>query len=502
VTISGQPFASIPLRASAAPGRPPNAAADNVVQRSESHDRQLQSFVLTRRQVRALLAIILAVGLLLRVHDYTAAPRLRENVDELAWAWAGLSLLQDHSPTSWSYLPAYPRTFPLREPDNGRILPGVHPWLDHPPLFALLVGGFAWIAGERQFSQVTAGVIRVPVMFLSLLTLLLVYLLGRRLLGTLPSLLGAGLFAVSPGAVLGSRQVESEALLAPMLLLTLLLLHRVLEGEAGRYTVPALMLLCGLAPLVKVPGASFGLIVAAVLAMARRRRLAWLAAAMSCLGLLAWSGYGLLVDWKTFLAVTWAQADRHSGLLGGYEFIVSPAGFSDSVRLHDGWWVLGWLSLVVLAFLHRARRADLLLGWPIAGYALAVMLISDMNVAGRYGWYRFTIYPLVYLVAADLVVAAVARPTLVRGMLVIALPGAAATLAWVGSAGAWNPPLLLELVPLALVVAGSVFANLHLRRGRGWRCWWPQLAVGATVALIILLDVAQSFRLASIYTSL
>jgi 4-amino-4-deoxy-L-arabinose transferase-like glycosyltransferase len=502
VTISGQPLASTSLQASSAPHRRPNAAAQESAGRQESEDRRPQSFALTRPQARALLAVILAVGLLLRLHDYTAAPRLREDVDELAWTWAGLSLLQDHSPTSWSYLPAYPRTFPLREPDTARTLPGVHHWLDHPPLFALLVGGFAWIAGERQFSQVTAGVIRVPVIFLSLLTLLLTYLLGRRLLGTMPALLGATLFAVAPGAVLGSRQVESEALLAPMLLLTLLLLHRVLEGDAGRYGVPALMLLCALAPLVKVPGSAFGLIVAVVLAMARRRQLAWVAAGMSCLGLLVWAAYGLLVDWRTFLTVVWAQAERHSGLLSGYEYIVSPAGFSDSVRLHDGWWLLGWLALVLIAFVRRARRADLLLAWPIAAYALAVMLISDMNVAGRYGWYRFAIYPLVYLVAADLVAAAVARPALVRGVLVIAIPGAAATLAWVGSAGAWNPPLLLELAPLALVIAGSIFANMQLRRGRGWKSWWPQLAIGTAVALIILLDAAQSFRLAHIYTSL
>jgi hypothetical protein len=87
-------------------------------------------------------------------------------------------------------------------------------------------------------------------------------------------------------------------------------------------------------------------------------------------------------------------------------------------------------------------------------------------------------------------------------VLVIVIPGAAATLAWVGSAGAWNPPLLLELAPLALVIAGSIFANMQLRRGRGWKSWWPQLAIGTAVALIILLNAAQSFRVAGIYTSL
>lgn len=457
---------------------------------------------LTRTRLTALLMLILAVGLVLRLHDYTAAPRPSDNVDELAWTWAGLSLLQDHSPTSWSYLPSYPHRFPLREPDNGRILPGVHNWLDHPPLFALLIGGFAWLAGERQFAQVSDSVIRLPVIALSLVTLLLSYLLGRRLLGRLPALLATSLLAVAPGAVLGSRIVESEALLAPLLLFALLLLHRLLAGDGGRVETVLLLLVCAIAPMVKVPGASFGVIIGVALAARGRRRLAGLALAMAGLGVLAYGLYGLAVGWREFLVVIQTQASRHGGLLSGYEFITSPAGFSDAVQLHDGWWLLGWLALALVASLGRARGADLLLAWPLACFAITIMLMADAGNAYRYGWYRFAVYPLAYLAAADLVVSTIRRPTLVRLALLVTVPGAAATLALSGGGGGLSPTFFLEMLVLIMLIGAGIVVSTA-RQGQGsWRSRWPQLAVGAAVALIFALNMAQSFRLADVYRSL
>ena len=80
----------------------PSGRPLTVGQTSENDAEGAGGISLTRTRVGALLMLILAVGLVLRLHDYTAAPRPSENVDGLAWAWAGLSLLQDHSPTSWS----------------------------------------------------------------------------------------------------------------------------------------------------------------------------------------------------------------------------------------------------------------------------------------------------------------------------------------------------------------------------------------------------------------
>jgi 4-amino-4-deoxy-L-arabinose transferase-like glycosyltransferase len=456
---------------------------------------------LARRRELVLLLVIVALGLFLRLHDYTAAPRLTDNQDELAWTWAGMSLWQDHSPTSWSYLLAYPHVFAIPEPDNGKLLPGVHPWLDHPPLFALLVGGYALLAGETKFSEVSDAVIRLPVIALSLVTLLVGYLLGRRVLGQWPALLAAALFAVTPAAVLISREVESEAVLAPMLLAGLLIVHRLLSGEAAAWESKLLLGMCGLAPLIKVPGASLAVIVAVVLAMHGRWRLAGLAVALSCLGLLAYAVYGVLVDWQRFLAVIAFQASRHSSLLSGYEFITAPA-FTDRIQLRDGWWLLGWMALAAVAFLQQRRRADLLIAWPVVAFTGAVMLLADPSATHRFGWYRLPVYPLVLLGAAYLVVTAIRRPALVPVALLIAVPGATATLGWPPGSGVLTPPFLLSLAVVAILVAACAAARTRLRSKDGARISWPQLAVAAAVAAILLLNLVQSFRLADVYTSL
>jgi 4-amino-4-deoxy-L-arabinose transferase-like glycosyltransferase len=443
--------------------------------------------------------LLVVIGLGLRLQGYTEAPKPADNVDDLAWAWAGISLWEEHVPTAWSYQPAYRSHFTLVAPGTGRVLPGVRPWFDHPPGFALLIGGFSMLAGEREFSQVTAGVVRLPVIGLSLLTLVLAYLLGRRLLGRWPALTGAALFALAPGAILGSRQVESEALLAPMLLLVLLLAHRIVEDEAGRLDPALLLATCALAPLVKVPGAALGAIAAVILAVCGRRRLAGVALAMSALGLLGFAAYGFLIDWGQFLAATQAQAARHSGLLSGYTFITAPAGFADVEPLRDGWWLLGWLSLGLL-FRDRDRpRRDLFLAFPIVAYAVVIMLIAADPAVAAYGWYRFAVYPLVYLAAGDLLVATIRRPTLVRLAVLLVVPGATATLGLGPSGSPWEPPLLLELAAAVVLVGAAVAAGL---RGQQWRTRMLQLTAGGLVAVVLVLNVAQSLRLAEIYRSL
>lgn len=463
-------------------------------------EEQRSRFRLSRRQEQILLALIVVAGLLLRFHDYTAAPRPSDNTDELAWTWAGISLWHGEGPTSWSYLLAYPHQFPLIEPDNGRVLPGVHPWLDHPPTFALLIGGFALLAGERSFADVSTAAIRVPVILLSLLTLVLTYWFGRSLFGPLPAMIAAVLFAVAPGAVLESRQVESEALLAPMLLVMLILCHRIIDDKATPREPTILLAVCGLAPLVKVPGAAYGVIAALVLASSGRRRLAALAVWMSCLGLLIFVWYGLLVDWRQFLAVMLAQSSRHSGLISGYEFITSAAG-NDVVRLRDGWWILGWLGLVVAAWQRTRPRQPLLLGWPVVAFALTIMLLAEPTAADKYGWYRFPIYPLVYLLAAHFVVESVRRPNVVRMSLLVLLPGAAATLGLISGVGGWNSPVgLLLIVVTTIVGAGAVAALVRHRNSRTARL--PQLLAGAALAGILALNVAQSIGLREIYTAL
>ncbi|MHB8490575.1 MAG: glycosyltransferase family 39 protein [Candidatus Dormibacteria bacterium] len=151
------------------------------------------------------------VAAVVRFHDYTVAPPPSLDGDEMAWTWAGQSLIEHGRPTSWTSLPGYTN---LRyEKTQIGTLPIVTPWLDEPPVFALLEGASVIVAGETTPQEANVSAARVPVILLSLTSLVLAALLLLRLFGAGVALLGAALLALSPAITEASRTVESEALL-------------------------------------------------------------------------------------------------------------------------------------------------------------------------------------------------------------------------------------------------------------------------------------------------
>jgi 4-amino-4-deoxy-L-arabinose transferase-like glycosyltransferase len=435
-----------------------------------------------------------ALGAFLRFHDYTLAPVQADNQDELAWAWAGLTLITRHVPYSWSYLPSYHDIVPLEY--AGTTFPIIHPYLDHPPLFNLLVGGWAWLSGARDLTDVTIQMIRPVAIVLGLLSLLLLYVLGRRVIGRETALVATILLATAPVAVMFSRQVESEALLTPLLLVALILCHRVLTGEGRTWTVAGLALVCTAASLTKVPGVAVGIGAAAVLVSAGRWWPGVLAGAGGIAGLLLYAAYGALIDWHQFLLVLQDQEGRRHGVMAAYEYIAAPAGLGRGIR--DGWWILGWVGLgAILAA--RARSQARLLVWPALVFALAIMLLADQRLVVRFGWYRIPVYPVAYCGAGYLAWLALRRADF-AAMLAVLLLGGATVAAMGVSASPWMPPAwaLAAAAAIPLVPALLAQAAPDVPRVRAL----AQGAIGAALVVMVLLNTLEAFQLAQVYTQL
>jgi len=348
-----------------------------------------------RQPIAAVIAVaVVLVAAYLRSRGYADHPPL--NADEYDWAWTGLTLLQQHVPTGWTGLwDAYGQWQVFEWEGNQYAM--VTPYVDHPPLFSLLVGGVAWIAGERVQTDVSLNVIRLVPVALSLLVLILAYRLAQATVGTWTARIAISLLVFSPAAITLSHLTESEALLTVWFITALLAVNHLQKYPTDRYAVAFLLISCASAPLTKVPGVAVGFAAAVVLLSSKQPWLAAMAATAAFTGLSLFVVYGALLDLHIFIQVMAAHSDRHSGFSAGYELLRGG--------LDDWFWGLGIVGLGILAA--RGRGAQLV-AWPVLAYAVVITLTASTDFAGRYDWYRIPIYPLVY-VGAGFLIAEVVR---------------------------------------------------------------------------------------------
>jgi 4-amino-4-deoxy-L-arabinose transferase-like glycosyltransferase len=432
---------------------------------------------------------ITGLALLLRLHGLTSAPLFTDNLDEIQFAWAGMNLIQHGDAITWSYYPGYPSYQAFTA--FGVTVPVVHHWMDHPPLFSLLIGGWVWLLGARDMTGFNAVEVRLVPVVCSTLTVPLVHLLGRRFIGAGAAMVGALLLATAPAAVLFGRVAEPESAQAVLLLIALLLTARALDGRAGAGTVAALLVCVVAAPLMKVSGVAVAGICGVILAASGRWKLAGLLVVGGALGLLLFAVYGAVVDWGQFVRTWSVQAGNRIGVMSAFDFITASAGLNR--RLRDGWWLLGWIGLGLLAA-RRLGRRELFLVWPAAAYAATILVLAGEKEVEQYGWYRVIVYPELYLAAGWLAWEAVRRRSLPLLTLLLALGGATATNWWLGgSSTAWvpNPLLLCVLIGAALLPAVLVLWRPDDRRTRRIAGW----VGGAALAVIALGGTIESLQL-------
>lgn len=442
------------------------------------------------------LLVTLAGALILRLHDFALAPAITDNGDEFDWAWMGLGLLRKGVPYGWSNLRVYPPGSSATI--NGRFFEIVHPFLDHPPLFGLIVGAVAWLQGARELTDVTAGMVRPVPIVLSILTLGLAYMLGRRVFGPGPAMVAAVLLATAPAAVLVQRQTEAESLLAPILLGALLLVSSLERGPQRTSTVACLLACCAVAPAVKVSGVAVAGAVAAILLARGHWRLAFAALASGLAGTAAYFVYGALYDWHLFIRVLAASEARRSGITGVYQFIAAPAGPGGAdQRLRDGWWLLGWLMVGAAAMAKRRERLELLV-WPIVGYTVVIMTFAEH--VSYYGWFRVTVYPLIYLLAGWFAWKVVRTPSAPGLLLLLTLGMATSINALFATPGteSWAPNPYLLLAALAV----SILPVLLVASRDGRERAWARYVAGAALGLTVVANVVASANLALVFREL
>lgn len=345
-------------------------------------------------QVSGLVVLgLLSIACILRLHANTTLHPLQR--DEYAWLLAGQSLLETGRPTAWTlHWPNYDWTVyekvSIKEL-SGKVYELVTPWLDHPPLFAVMVGAWAAMVNVGNIAQPNWYLLRLPMVGIAIITMYLTYRLARRLLDSQTAIYVLVAFTFFPAAIVSAPFLLADNMLALWLAASLLLLVGVLEsGSSHAGKARALLVLMVLSPLLKLSGAFVGVASSMVLMQKKRYVQAGIVVGATALGILIFAGYGYMQNWDIFLATQTGHHIRPQSA-AGYWAMFSHLALGDT-QFFDPSIITGLIMVLWLLMQKENPTARLLLGSALFAGTLALLWIAPR---AAYSWYKFPLYPLI-----------------------------------------------------------------------------------------------------------
>lgn len=332
---------------------------------------------------------IIIVGFLLRFHNYNVWPRLGATFDEYAWTWQGMNLIQQGVPISWSPHPQYVNSQSIiYQQTHFRI---VRPFLEHPPLFGIVAGGFAILNGATDMYSLHLSQIRPLALILGMLSLALIIALSTELYGKKIGIFVGILYATIPTIVIGSRIVQNENFFIPVWLFALFLTARYIRTKR-KWLRNLVILLCALLVLAKIPWVAAGLSIIAIFLYYKNYKDAVFVLSGILTAFIFFALYGLFFDWNLFVNLWKLQAARYDITFTSiYALFQKP--FLIDRYYTDGWIYFGWFAAILL-FSKDVKKYIFVVA-PIVSYFL-IFLAGIPDEAGH-GWYRYPFYPFLII---------------------------------------------------------------------------------------------------------
>lgn len=337
-----------------------------------------------------LCALIAFLGAILRFYQYDIIPKNTFTFDEYAFAWSGMSLIQDGLPKSWSYLSAYSPELREQIAFLGKTnLYLVSPWLDHPPLFSLIIGSVSLLAGAKSFFDCSVEITRIPSLLFGISSIVVFYFLTRTLYNTKVAVISSLIFATDPSLVFLSRLTVSENFIILLGLSSILCFIQYIKTTEKNYLYLSIFW-AGIAPLAKVTGIFIVLLLFILLIYKRKWRESLLAIFICSLMFSLYFFYGWFYDFELFQAVLQNQSKRFNSILLFKNII-----FQTGMPFFDPWLIFGWLTLITSIKLSSKQEQTIIISLPIIIY-LYILLFSGAQ-SHFYPWYIIPLYPFIFL---------------------------------------------------------------------------------------------------------
>ena len=331
------------------------------------------------------LFLIIVLGFCLRYNNLYTWPRLGATFDEYAWTWLGISIIQNHTPSSWSPHPQYKNFKDITyQKTHFRI---VRPYLEHPPLFGLVAGGYALINGANDMYHLTLQNIRGLALLLGVLSIFILYIFAAEVYGYKIGLLSSLIYATVPTLAVGSRIVQNENFFIPFFLLSLFLISKFVKTKNAYFRNIA-AIICGLLILAKIPWIAGGFSIFLILLFLRKYKDAFKFLALVIPFFFIFILYGLYFDSKLFLDLWLLQLQRYDIAFNSF-FALFTSPYLVDRFLIDGWIYFGWFAIFLLLVKDLKKNFFIIL--PFISYFL-IFIFAIPNEASH-GWYRYPFFP-------------------------------------------------------------------------------------------------------------
>lgn len=376
--------------------------------------------------------ISLVQGYNLRKIGYFQIPEPFIILDEHTNIWHGLSLRKAGIPTAWSIITAYKEDskkfgsgggvdgFTIKsgeeiptlnryrkikspiisviEKDIGKgmqHIPLVQPYLDHPPLGAVLLS-LRVPKPVSTFADLSAYDMRNTAIFIAVITQILIAIITYQITKSyFATIVASFTYGTVPSFLLLSRYAQLENVLTPLLLITLAILlfirnRRGLLTEKTLYFLAALAgVFAGFTSLTKLSGwlsIILGLILLIYWKFSKKIILFFAVPAL-IIGSLYFF-WGLYLSPKLFADLFIYQGISR-GFIGSLNLLTSLIKINILNFPFDGWWIGGFITL---ALAPRDKRY-----FPFF-VAVILVLISALFVGGaNYSWYYIPLIPFMCL---------------------------------------------------------------------------------------------------------
>lgn len=335
---------------------------------------------------KIIIAGVCILGLVLHLNRYTYYPQRGASSDEYTYSFMGVSLLTRGIPSSWSNFSPYQQTKHYDLTIDHIYFWMVEPYFDHPPLNGLLVGAWAILNGQDSFEKIQLQTIRLVPIALSVLTTLLIFLIGRAIKDFKTGVWAGLIFATSTIMVMNTRVVFAENLLTPLFLLGIYLYSNVKKTISTKTTI-VLGVLAGLAFWTKEAGLSVGGTFLLLFLMDRQKR-KHILLFIGCIALsvLLYIAYATHYNAKLFWDILAMQSARPIGPQTLLLLLTKPIIVNKV--FYDGWYLLGFLCLFFL--FTDIRRYKLIV---IPGFIYLLFQLVGINREGEMGWYMIPMFP-------------------------------------------------------------------------------------------------------------